>query len=657
MEEVPSIGGMQSVVRPEDRILIQPLLDAPDERWQVTIFSVDASGIRKAPSFEAQNLLWDQIPDHRQKTTTDYVVGVTNDTVIGIATNYGNGQIIWPQGTYGERAKEEYNSRLLSLALKEQVVTAQETFGNSGELPPDAVTIKEHPDYSLRDFQRMGIWAAMRQDYALFFEQGTGKTYTSIALICNEAAQYASEGKPYRCLVIVPSNLRYNWIKEVRRMSFVPTTCVELKGGQAERLAECCQAMVKGQSTTATIVISSYDAAVRDVQILKAFEWDRMICDESQYFKDPSTSRFKAIRQLRDHAKRRLILTGTPVGNSAMDLYAQLESLAPGTSGFIDWKDFRKAHGIYVDTPTKGVQALVAVTGQDTLRKRVAHNSMVVRKADVLKHLPDIVYETLECQMTPEQQKAYTQMAETLMAQIEKDLAENESSAALVNNILTKLLRLNQITSGYLSTSAEYDTEGEEVQRGVIHWFDQSKNPEAKVAQLKQLLDELPEDEKCVIWSCWVPALEMLSFKLQEWGYSHSLYYGQTSAAEKRRAEDSFNANPKCRVFLSNQAAGGTGLNLLGYPPGQGAMYNTDATLMVFYAGDWSYLKRAQAEARSHREGTRRQLRIVDLMVRDTIDEEIAARVEAKKNAARDMTELKEVLGSVKGLLRRATKR
>jgi DNA repair protein RAD16 len=125
-------------------------------------------------------------------------------------------------------------------------------------------------------------------------------------------------------------------------------------------------------------------------------------------------------------------------------------------------------------------------------------------------------------------------------------------------------------------------------------------------------------------------------------------FYGATSFDERSAAEKSFNEDPECRWFIGNPQAGGTGLNLLGYPPEDPERVNTNCTQVYYMSQNWSSILREQSEDRSHRRGTREPVTITEVVVPQTIDVVIAKRLYEKRLNAMDALDIREVLSSIK---------
>jgi len=304
--------------------------------------------------------------------------------------------------------------------------------------------------------------------------------------------------------------------------------------------------------------------------------------------------------------------------------------MGQGWSGFSDWWAFKEFYGVYQISGNDQHKKLVDCQNLPFMQERIARLSYHITKKEALPFLPDKVYDTYEVEMNERQAEVYETVAQDLFYQCEKLLGESgQPSAIVANNVLTRLLRLAQIASGY----AVYDS-------GETEYFDD--NP--KLIGLTEMLSEKEPNSKTIVWSSFVPCIKQISAMLDTKGIKHVTFFGGTSDDRRIEAERAFNYDRDCSVFLGNPAAGGTGLNLLGYPPHDGAAYETNCDHVIYYVCDWSLVKRSQSEDRAHRMGTRSNVRITDLVVPETIDEEIRLRVSKKKLMSDSLVDIRDML-------------
>lgn len=501
--------------------------------------------------------------------------------------------------------------------------------------------------FELAPYQRAAVAISrMAKDYALFMEQGTGKTPVVVSRV-NTDARELKENRMLRVLVLCPKQLRTNWKNEFANFSTLPGKVTVFRDSMVKRVRAIIGAMTQENGERFTVVIASFGLMVQSWDsVLKHVPWDLVVIDESQGIKAPGAQRTKVAMHVRDRSTARMVLTGTPIINGVMDLYSQLEFLGEGTS------NYRSAHaykGRFHTIERQGGYAVATASAENIpeIKERLAQVSFQVRKEEVLKDLPPKQYDVLEVEMTERQQADYDALATQLALEIESALAKAELDnrrELVVNNAFVKLMKLAQITSGFLVLNEERDADGDVVHEHEVIFY--PDNP--KLEQLMEEVKALPQDEKMIVWSSWVPAIKQIAARFKADGIEHELFYGLTSEADRERAVHRFNNDPTCRFLIGNPAAGGAGLNLLGYdyasePPTQG----TDCTCQIYFAQSHKPAERWQSEDRPHRRGTRRPVRTRDLVVPDSIDEEIRIRVTQKKKHALEVQDLREILNSI----------
>lgn len=489
--------------------------------------------------------------------------------------------------------------------------------------------------------------------YGLFFEPGTGKTASSIHIIERESEiVFEREKRAYRTLIVVPNNIALNWESEFKEFGRVPGVVVVLRGLVLDRIKLLIEALSNPDSKQYVAVICSYEVMCNMWDYLGAIEWDRSFLDEAHYIKWPFTKRAQFAMKLRDKSRGRTPLTGTPVCNTPIDLYSLLEFMQKGGSGFSSFKAFQDFYGVFeVTDPARGRRKMVDVQNLPFLKERLARMAMIVTRAEALPDLPEITRDVIEVEMTPEQKRIYQDIATKLYAEIENDIANAKDRRGVnADNILVKLLRLAQVTSGFVAYDAVNNPEtGECIAPKGIDRIDPNPKIEAMMTLFKdpetQEFLKTP-DQKTIIWACWKQDIKTIAARLKLEGIECVQYYGETKLEVRQEAEYRFNHDPKCTVFVGNPGCGGVGLNLIGYPPRQ-FQYTTNCDHIIYFSQDWSHPKRVQSEMRANRNGTRVPTRCTDLCVRNTIDEEIRARVLNKRTMAMKTQDLREVLAKV----------
>jgi SNF2 family DNA or RNA helicase len=365
-----------------------------------------------------------------------------------------------------------------------------------------------------------------------------------------------------------------------------------------------------------------------------------------------------------------------------MDLFMQLEFLGEGYSGFSNYKAFRKFYGKFQTNEYTKRDKLVSYQNIPFIQERLARLSFMITKKEALPFLPEKVHDITEITMTAEQLEVYEQLQAQLAVEIKDKLDHSDNDLITVNNVLTMLLRLAQITSGYMALDGKVDPETGTTlkEAGKVRFF--ATNP--KLDQLVEDLRAESETTKTIVWTVFVPTIRQISERLTREGIKHVVYFGGTSDEDREAAEVAFNNDDSVRVFIGNPAAGGCGLNLWGYNPADlvascgleqddaeewcesvhGCSYleffgepyakpqprsamNCDH--VIRYSSNWSMVQRVQSEDRCHRIGTRKVVRYTDYIVPNSIDEEILNRVQGYKLTAETIQDVRDIMERVLG--------
>lgn len=505
-----------------------------------------------------------------------------------------------------------------------------------------------HDKFELSGYQQLALVNCFHSEgYALFMDPGTGKTPVCIAKLCNAATQKKGV---YTNIVVCPNNVRMNWRNEIEKFRTCKGKVTILRGDELKRRKLLIDAFKLNDGEEFTTVVVSYETLQRSWEILSLIPWDLAVGDESHYFKNPRTKRFKFMMKLRDISDARMPLTGTPITNNCLDLYAHFEFMGKGMSGFMSDKNFRSFYAV-IGKDQSGREKLESIKNIPFMKERLAKNAFQISLQEALPDLPDRIYDVVEVEMSPEQQEVYDEMKHTLALEIEQDLASDRPKSMIAMCILTKLLRLTQITSGFVVWDPVYNDEGEVLHSRETEFI---KGDVSKIVALLELLKDKSKYDKTIIWATFIPDIKAISSALKITGYDCVEYYGGTSDKDREIAEIRFNTDPSCRFLVGNPAAGGTGLNLQGWDINQVVpdcedAQKTNTTHIIYYSQDWSMVKRTQSEYRGYRRGTRVPVRVTDLCVPCTIDEEIRARVLQKSHSAMEIADVRSILAAVLG--------
>lgn len=565
----------------------------------------------------------------------------TDTTVLQISAFWPTSQIIFEGGS-------EVLFRYLLLNAKQGDVSATNTarWLAYKEVPKHDYTL--HPDKPLSEYQQLALVnAGNSAGYGLFMDAGTGKTPVVIARVCNEAEKV---DHVYRALVVCPNNVRMNWAVETAQFATCIGKTTIIRGTSLARRKQIIDAFRFEGDEQFTMLIVSYETLSRIWDEISLIPWDLAVGDESHYFKNPTTVRFKTMMKLRDISKARMPLTGTPITNNALDLYAHWEFMGKGVSGFMSYKNF-KSHFSQFRTGQGGHDVFECLKHVPEIKERLARTSFQIKLEDAVPDLPQKVYDVHEVEMTTKQAETYETVRTSLAIEAEEALDGDRPRSMVLQHILTMLLRLTQITSGYVVWDAEYSDDGIEISPKQIEDIP-GGNP--KIEALLEIAAEKGPHEKTIIWATFIHDIKNISAALTGAGHDVVEFYGATSDDDRDTAERRYNSDPKCKFFVGNPAAGGTGINLLGYDyrnmSNDPEAMLTNTTHEIYYSQNWSPVERSQSERRGYRRGSRAHIRITDLCVPQTIDEEIRARVLDKLVNALEISDVTSILQSVLGV-------
>jgi superfamily II DNA or RNA helicase len=389
----------------------------------------------------------------------------------------------------------------------------------------------------------------------------------------------------YSCntsLIVVPTSLVHNWINEASR--FVPDIKIkEYIGSQRKNLDELY--------TECDIILTSYGILRNDLDKFLQHDFLYVVLDESQMIKNPGSKTYQAVMQLR--TANRVVLTGTPVENSLMDLWAQVNFLNPGLLG----------NPAFFQTEFKiPIEKLGDTVKQEKLHKLIHPFILRRTKSQVEPELPPVTEQLIYCDMVEQQEMIYE--SEKSMARnlaLEKLTHTGFGKSAIV--ILQSLTKLRQIANhpalideNYFSGSGKYD----EI-----------------IRTIQNLLDE---GHKALIFSSFVKHLELVSQHLDKNRTKYSWLTGETHDREKEIKK--FQEDKDCPLFLISLKAGGVGLNL------------TAAEYVLILDPWWNPAAEMQAISRAHRIGQDKHVFVYRFISRNTLEEKILKLHERKSNLA-----------------------
>ncbi len=440
----------------------------------------------------------------------------------------------------------------------------------------------------LRPYQKHGVaWLRFLRENGfggiLADEMGLGKTLQALAFL-----RFVRQTTP-ACppmLVVCPTSLVFNWTAEAQR--FTPELKVLALHGP-DRHGRF------GDLAGADIVITSYALIRRDAERYRAFEFDTVVLDEAQHIKNRATQNAQAVKAVR--SAHRLVLTGTPLENSVLDLWSIFDFLMPGYLGAA--KDFRERYELPISRDrNQEAQARLARRLRPFLLRRL--------KKDVAADLPAKLEQVSFCELTPAQRGVYQQLIEATRKEV-LDAVGSQGLARSRMLVLNALLRLRQVCCDLRLLKLE----------GV-----DPAQASGKLDLFEELLEEVIDGgHRVLVFSQFVSMLSILKERLAAADIPFAYLDGSTT--DRAAVVQRFQTDPAIPVFLISLKAGGVGLNL------------TAADTVVLFDPWWNPAVEDQATDRAHRIGQTRVVTSYKLITRDTVEEKILALQNRKREIIR----------------------
>ncbi len=449
----------------------------------------------------------------------------------------------------------------------------------------------------LRPYQLAGYnWLRFLDQYnfggCLADDMGLGKTIQALALL----QQQKCENPDSTSLLVMPTSLLYNWEMEARK--FTPKLKIlNYTGINRNKNSE--------QFAKYDLIITSYGTTRVDTEILSEFYFNYIILDESQAIKNPDSLISKKVRHLK--SRRKLVLTGTPIENSTLDLWSQMSFLNPGLLGNETY--FRKEYLIPIEKKRDELKTnkLNAIIKPFLLRRE---------KGQVANDLPEKVINVRYCTMSEDQKALYEDEKNAFRSKI-MDVIESDGIAKSHMILLQGLTQLRQIANHPKMVQPEYD------------------GLSGKLEEVTYMMENsVSKGHKVLIFSQFVKHLKIVADYVSEKNIDFAYLDGTTK--DRQAQVEKFQNDESVSVFLISLKAGGTGLNL------------TKADYVFLLDPWWNPAVEAQAIDRAHRIGQTKKVFAYKFVTKDTIEEKIIKLQEHKQKLASDLITVEESF--VKGL-------
>ena len=448
--------------------------------------------------------------------------------------------------------------------------------------------------------------ARSRAAFALFMEQGTGKTKVAI----DRAGELFCAGQITGVLVVAKKGVHRQWIESQIPEHFgADWSGYYWQGGK----------FVEAHSGSGLVWKSiNFDGAKTPKGKAACLEFIRahggrvmIVADETQEIKNARSARHIALEELKRNqtVPYRLALTGTPIARDLTDEWAQLRWLDERILGIRYVSAFRNEYCIMGGYEGREV---VGHKNMERFREKVDSSTFRATK-DELGILPK-AYRRWAFDLSAEQKRVIRSLRQELISQIDSGEIVSASTAAVA------MVKIQQASNGFV-----VDEDGTPRNLGA--------NPRAEA--LLEILDAYPG--KTIVWARFRRDIELIRKALASEGISCAEYHGGTPDAERAANVAAFLDPSGPRIFLSNPQAGGTGLNLQG-----------DCRHAIYYSNSFSAIDRWQSEDRIHRIGTSGVVTYTDLTAKGSIDAAILSNLKRKKGIS-DMAlgDIREALDEI----------
>jgi len=371
-------------------------------------------------------------------------------------------------------------------------------------------------------------------------------------------------------LIVMPTSLIYNWENEINK--FTPQlSAYRFTGMNRTRQADTLCGY--------DVVLTTYGVVRNDYELLKQVPFHYIILDESQYIKNPSSKIYKAVNELQ--SRHKLVLTGTPIENSLIDLWAQFNFLNKGLLGSYHFFKNEFIHPIEKHNNQEQEAKLQAIIDPFILRRT---------KNQVAKELPEKTEQVIYCEMTEAQWSYYESEKSKIRNALIENLEEHDKQDNL--KILDGLSRLRQIANHPRMLDEDYQEDS------------------GKYREIIDYLESLiSEDHKVLVFSSYKKHLRILESHFHQIGWQYSLLTGETQ--NRQKVINEFQEQEANKIFLIQIKAGGFGLNL------------TAADYVLILDPWWNPAVEEQAINRAHRIGQDKKVMVYRFISAGTVEEKI----------------------------------
>lgn len=415
-------------------------------------------------------------------------------------------------------------------------------------------------------------------------------------------------GKLKRVLIVAPTSVCAVWPKEFQDYAAFPFTVKVLLGTKAQRLKDLDD-LQRFPYPHLKVAVINYESTWREgiFEALDDFDPDMIICDESQRIKTHDAEQSKAMHQLGDKARYKMILSGTPVQNEAVDIFSQYRFLDPTIFG----TNFYAFRGRYAVMGGFNRKQIVQYRDLDQLIRKEHSIAYRVTKDEALD-LPEQTFENRYISLSTKERNLYDRIRRDSFAEL------SDGGTITATTVLTKLLRLQQFTGGFL-------VEDDAIKPQLVST--------GKLDALSDILQDyvIEGKKKLVIFARFIPEvheIERLTEKLLvKHGMKAVAIYGDIKKEERGSIVQQFQTDPATMVFIGQIDTAGTGITL------------TAADTCVYYSVNFNFATYSQSLSRIHRIGQHHPCTYIHLVVENTVDTMILRSLGKKEDLAKTVVD------------------
>jgi SNF2 family DNA or RNA helicase len=446
-------------------------------------------------------------------------------------------------------------------------------------------------DGRLYQFQREGVERMSTLSGALLGDDmGLGKTPQLI--------QTAKALNARKVLVVCLATIKWHWQNEIKK--WWPDATVQVVDGDAEqRLTQI--------KSGADFTIANYESFFHRVEAdeklkkktgqkwkqvmlpgLDKMEWDILVLDEAHKIKNRKSKKTQTVKALRRQVDRVYLATGTPILNSAQELWSLLNVLFPKVFTSF-WKFVEEFCNVTHNGYGYEIEDITDIDDPRIQKLRKLLEPVLIRrtKSEVFCDMPEKIVTKYPISLEGDQAKKYVEMEEKMLTEIGDEIVFAPIAMA-------QIVRLKQIC----------------IDPTLMIEDCQEPLSGPKVDAALDIIDSLG-GRKAVVFTQWTRVANRFAKTLTEYGISCDLITGGVKGSERQNIIDTFQDDGDAQVLVCTIEAGGVGINL------------TAASTAIFFDELWTPKLNEQAEDRLHRHGQDETVNIIKLRAKDTVEEVI----------------------------------